>query len=199
MANKTLLQRQPITYILSSRVLLARRCVFIFLLSTIALLPGCKPDNVETGTALNYFDLKGYFEADTARLTKRNPLVTKTVTHNSVTETKQVHIDDWGAELNLFSQSDINKPAWRNDYDVDSSATGVIYRAKSFDLKTQIIVINKTGDKIKWLMIYNSSKNLLYQTNVKLSYYPDSLYTIEKYQKVRLLGANKYLIKGVIN
>ncbi|MES2808267.1 MAG: hypothetical protein V4619_06560 [Bacteroidota bacterium] len=171
----------------------------VFIILFIAtLLPACKPGNLQTETPSKYFDIKGYFEADTARLTKLNPLITKTATHNGVTETKKLHIDNWGAELNLFIQSDINKPAWRESYNVDSGATGLIYRAKTLDLKTQLIVINKQGDKIKWVMLYNSSKNYLYETNEKLSYFPDSLYIIQKYQKVRLLGANNYLIKGYL-
>jgi hypothetical protein len=178
---------------------LGRGLFFVFTIILITYLPSCKPENVETGAQTKFFDLKGFFRTDTALLRKLDPLVTKSVTHNGVTETKKVKIDDWGAELSLFSQSDINKPAWRESYNIESNGTSIIYRAKSFDLRTQLIVINKNGDKIKWMMIYNSTKNVLYQTNEKLSYFPDSLYIIEKYQKVRLLGANNYLIKGRIN
>ncbi len=199
MAYNTPLQPHCLSRPLSRGEFGASSFAIVFIILFIAtLLPSCKPGNLQTDTSSKYFDIKGYFEADTARLTKSNPLITKTVTHNGVTETKKLHIDNWGAELSLFIQSDINKPAWRESYNVDSSATGLIYRAKTLDLKTQLIVINKQGDKIKWVMLYNSSKNYLYETNEKLSYFPDSLYIIQKHQKVRLLGANNYLIKGYL-
>ncbi|WP_299499765.1 hypothetical protein [Mucilaginibacter sp.] len=133
------------------------------------------------------------------RLTKLNHLTNKTVTHNGITETKKVHISNWGLELSSFSESDINKPAWRDSYNIQTNGASIIYRAKTIDLKTQLIVINKQADKVKWILIYNRTENILYQTNEKLSYFPDSLYIIQKYQKVRLLGANTYTIKGTLN
>jgi hypothetical protein len=177
---------------------LGKGLIFLFAIVS-TLFPSCKPDNAGEGTAPNHFDLAGYFNADTARLTKRNLFITKTVTHNGVTETKKVHIKNWGLELNLFIQSDINKPAWQNSYNVDSSAVSIIYRAKDPDLKTQLIVINKSTGKIKWIMIYNRTRNHLYQSTENLSYFPDSLYIIKKYQEVRFLGANNYTIKGTLN
>jgi len=47
-------------------------------------------------------------------------------------------------------------------------------------------------------LIFNRTKNILYQTTEKLSYFPDSLYLIEKDQKVRLMAKNKYKVQGLI-
>lgn len=164
-----------------------------------ALLPSCKPDIENSNT--KFFDLKGFIHADSLRLTKLNHITRKMVAHNGVKETKDVHINNWGSELSLFSQSDINKPAWRDSYTIVKSDNIEIYRAKDPDLRTREIIIKKEGGKVKWIMIRNSTstKNWLYQTKEKLSYFPDSIYIIQKYQKVRLLGANTYLIKGSLN
>ena len=160
-------------------------------------LPSCKPDVSKNGT--KFFDLKGYFHADSLRLTKLNHLTFKTVTHNGVTETKKVQIANWGTELNLFIQSDINKAAWSNSYTITNDGNAIIYRAKEPQLRTREIIISKLGNKVKWILIYNTTKNILYQTTEKLSYFPDSVYIIQKYQKVRLLGANNYQVKGTLN
>lgn len=165
----------------------------------ISLLPACKPDTIQSGTVQKYFDIQGFFKADTARLNQLNRLTVKTVTHNGVTETKKVHINNWGLELNTFSTSDINKPAWRDSYNIQNTGNTLIYTAKYPELKTREIIINKNNNKVKWIMIFNYSKNMLYQTSEKLSYFPDSIYIIQKYQKVRLLGANRYTIKGTLN
>jgi hypothetical protein len=167
--------------------------------SAILLCTACKPDIKETGTALKYFDLKGYFTADAARLTKLNKQVLKTVIHNGVTESKQVKIDNWGRELDLFIGSDINKPAWKNSYTITADSSAILYKAKDPELTVQKILINLDNkNKVKWIMILNHTKNILYQTYEKLSYFPDSLYLIEKLQRVRLMGTNTYRIKGVI-
>ncbi|MGF7079978.1 hypothetical protein [Mucilaginibacter sp. UYCu711] len=173
--------------------------IIVFALLFISLLPSCQSDNTQTETDLNYFDIKGFFTADTARLRKLNHITHKTVKHNGITETKDVHITNWGLELSLFSQSDINKPAWRNSYIIEKGNNIEIYRAKYPDLKTREIIIKKEGGKVKWILISNATKNVLYQTKEKLSYFPDSIYIIQKYQKVRLLSANQYVVKGSLN
>ncbi len=185
----------------SGNVPLSRGGLLVYLLfvGLTSLLPSCKPDNIQTGADLKYFDIKGFFTADTARLRKLNHITHKMVYHNGNTETKDVHINNWGLELSLFIQSDINKPAWRDSYTVVKTDNIEIYRTKDPDLKTQEIMLKKEGGKVKWIMITNSTKNKLYQTKEKLSYFPDSIYIIQKYQKVRLLGANTYVIKGSLN
>lgn len=165
----------------------------------VLLLPACKPEIKEGEVKAKYFDLKAYFNAESSRLSRLNKPVRKTVTHNGVTETKEVKIDDWSRELSLFSESDINKPAWRDSYSVQTTPNIVIYMATDDDLKTREIIINKTGDKVKYIVIYNYTKNILYYTKEKLTYWPDSLYKIDKTQHVRLLGLNKYVITGTLN
>src|SRR4051812_32437623 len=95
-----------------------KRSFFVGAFLMLVCLQSCKQDGGETGRDLKYFDLKGFFRSDSIRITKANPLITKTVVHNKTTETKKVHIGDWGTELGLFTSSDINKPAWRASYNI---------------------------------------------------------------------------------
>jgi hypothetical protein len=164
-----------------------------------SFISACKPDIKETGDTLQYFDLTGYFKADSARLTRLNPLVLKTVKHNGVAESKKIHINNWGRELSLFSESDINKPAWQDSYTIQNTNNAIIYTANDPELKTREITINKDHGKIKWILILNHTKNILYETSEKLTYFPDSIYRMQKIQQVRLLGKNTYDIKGVLN
>jgi len=164
------------------------------LLATV--ISSCRPDVKENKANFKYFDIKGYFHADSLRLTGKHPLITKTVSHNGIAQTKKVYISNWGNEFAPFINSDINKPAWRESYTV-TRGTGVqIYSAKTPDLKTTKVIISKNGDKLNWMEIDNHTKNLLYEDYEKLVYYPDSLYSISKWQKVRFLGKNIYLVKG---
>src|SRR5690606_13797737 len=74
---------------------------------------GCNPAQKNQENALNYFDLKGYFEKETQRLSKSNPMVTKTVVVNGNAETKKTRIADWSKEFSIFSDADINRSAWK--------------------------------------------------------------------------------------
>lgn len=159
----------------------------------------CKPDVKETGASLKYFDLDGYFKNEAARLTKADLLVNKSVMHNGATETKKLHIDNWNTELSLFKASDINRPAWKHSYSVVADSDLVIYKALEPELTTREILIKMSSGKVKYMMIINNAHNMLYTTREKLSYFPDSLYLIQKAQTVRFMGVNKYDIKGLFN
>ncbi len=174
---------------------------FTFFITGFILLLGiaaCKRDSGASADTMKFFDIKGFFRADSLRLTKLNPLVDKTVTHNKVAETQKVHVANWGNELSLFTASDINKPAWKGSYSITTENDLLIYRAKDSLLKTQEVIIKKDGDRVKWILIYNHTKNILYETAEKLSYFPDSLYLIQKSQQVRLLGKDTYRISGTL-
>lgn len=179
----------------SKKLLIAVACGLYFIL----MLPACKPAIKQKSANLKYFDVKGFFNRDSARLAGLNPLVFKSVYHNGVTESKKVHINNWGTELSLFSGSDINRPAWVNSYNVVNEGNIIIYKAKSPELATQEILIKQNNGKVAYMLIYNHTKNLLYTNDEELSYFPDSLYQINKVQSVRLLGTNKYQIKGFFN
>lgn len=162
-------------------------------------LASCRPDVHESAGSNRYFDLKGFINADSARLNRVNPLVTKTVEHNNQgSQTKQITITNWGQELGAFSASDINKPAWRDGYSINKEGDSVIYLALMPELVTRRMVIQQSGKSIKKIHIENFTKNLLYQTTEHLVYYPDSLYVIDKLQEVKVIGSNRYVIKGLM-
>ena len=158
----------------------------------------CKPGIKNNGA----FDLKGFMTKDTARLKKLNRFVIKTVVHNGVSETKKVQIADWGKELGLFIDADINKPGWKNSYTVIDEDSLLIYRAKDDPQHPKLIVryliIKKGRQKVKSILIYTKAKNVLYQSTQRLTYFPDSLYEIITEQKVKLLQKNVYKIRGII-
>ncbi|BAU53166.1 hypothetical protein [Mucilaginibacter gotjawali] len=168
--------------------------VFIGGIALSALVPACRPGIKNNGG----FDLTGYLKKDAAMLNKLNRPVDKTVTHNGVTETKTVHIADWSSELGLFIDADINKPAFKNSYQVIDEDGLLVYKAKEKDLKVRELIIKRTGGGIRYVLIYNKVENPLYKTTQKLTYFPDSVYRIETVQHVKLLGTNTYFIQGIL-
>jgi hypothetical protein len=175
-------------------------CGFVILVS----IQSCKGDIHAGSDTKQFFDLKKYFAAESVRLTKAKPLIDKIAVHNSIKEAKKVIVPNWNAELSLFSESDINKPAWKASYTASTSEGITTYTATDPDLKTRSIVIKKQQDKVKLILIYNSTKTTLFGkalswTTEELSYVPDSMYRIQKRQFARILGENKYFVKGLFN
>ena len=171
--------------------------------SVLLLLSGSyacnKPEIKETGAELKYFDLKEYFKEEADRLNKQNPLVDKTVVHNGAAERIKMQVTSWIKELNLFSESDINKPAWKLSYEVKAAGDSTVYQAKYPELKTRRITIIKKDGQVAQIAIVNNTHNILYTTTENLVYVPRAYYLIEKTQKVRVMGGNNYKITGKFN
>lgn len=166
------------------------------LIVSVFFLPMCKPDIKKYKN--DYFELNSYFLQQGKKYADSDFYVLKTVSRNGEAETKRVKIADWPGELSVFSESDINKPAWKNSYKTTVSGDFTIYKAKEPDLKTREIILKKQKNRIEYIMIFNTVNNQLFQTREKLTYYPDSLYIIQRKQHVRFLGTNDFLITGKI-
>ncbi len=153
----------------------------------------------ETKSKYDFFDIKGFFEAEAKRLSQKRTLSNKIVTQNNQSEIKKGLPVDWNDELALFIASDLNKPAWINSYKRSEDDLRISYLAIDTNLRTRYIEIKKDQNgKAFFLKIKNISRNMLYESSEELTYIPDSSYTINKNQRVRFLGNNQYQIKGTI-
>lgn len=148
-------------------------------------------------TTNSYFDIRGFFEKEAIRLQKQGPLIEKKAVHSSQPETKKIKLTDWKTELELFRESDINKPAWRDSYRAIKNGTDIDYVAVDSSLRTRKISIrfSNSGNPTH-IFILNKTTNLLYSTHEELNYHPDSLYSIRKNQDIRVLGASTYSVEG---
>ncbi|UYZ62408.1 hypothetical protein [Hymenobacter weizhouensis] len=71
-----------------------------------------------------YFPMLRFLEQQAALLNRQRPAVQKQVSlFNGQQETTRLTPPDWTKELQIFQQADINKPALRGQYTVDSAAT----------------------------------------------------------------------------
>ncbi|MBW4891409.1 hypothetical protein KXQ82_16900 [Mucilaginibacter sp. HMF5004] len=176
-----------------------RPAVVIILL----MAASCKPEVKDDNGKLKYFDLKKYFNNEAARLTRQYQHINKTVSYNGQQETKNVTIKHWQQELNSFIESDVNKAAWKDSYIQKAEhAYAISYIALDTTLHTRRIEIffePRNNTKVEKIEISNFTSNMLYKTKEQLVYVPDSIYVIEKNQKVRLLGNNDYKITGKFN
>jgi hypothetical protein len=97
------------------------------LLSGLLGLAACGPEGSATvrpnpaNRKPAYFDLLGFLQTQTTRLDRRRPAVEKRVLlRDGQQETTRTQPTDWARELQIFQQADINKPALRGLYTIDS-------------------------------------------------------------------------------
>lgn len=172
---------------------------YTILICCIALFAGCRQSSTEPSGTNRYFNLKGFFESESSRMAKLQPSISKTVVKDGRKETRKLTIRNWMNELNLFIESDINKPAWRTGYKITNTTGSVIYTATDPALRTRKIQIKRDEEGLlRHIHIVNLTRNMLYESYEELSYIPDSAYLINKTQHIKMLGSNRYQVSGVI-
>jgi hypothetical protein len=170
---------------------------FLMLGAGFSCLLSCQPQSPTSETKAKYFDIKGYFEKEAQQLQQKNPAIQKQVEVDGEKEEKTLQIAEWHNELQLFIASDINKPAWKEAYHIDSLSDGVLYTAKDSTYKTQKMQIlwDQMQTPVRF-EIHNRNQNMLYTSEERLIYEPENGYEIQKNQDIRWISSKKYLIKG---
>lgn len=157
---------------------------------------GCNPAEKNQKNALTYFDIKGYFEKEALRLSRMNPLLSKTVAVNELGETKKIRITDWAKELSAFSDADINRSAWRGLFNKKSTGQEEVYISDDKKVPVKELMITKRNGQVYGIRILIKYSNILYNSADTLSYFPDSLYQVKKKQQIKLLDEKNYSITG---
>lgn len=161
----------------------------------LVFLAACQGKKDFTNTEKTYFDIEGYFKKEALRLQQQNPKVEKRVSQNDETEEKEIKVTNWETELDLFTKSDINKPAWKNSYKILKHENQIEYISTDTSLKTRKVQIGFSSEgTVKHISIVNKISNPLYTSTEQLNYFPDSIYSINKDQDVQVIGKNTYQI-----
>jgi hypothetical protein len=158
---------------------------------------GCSPnpsENEETLVDSPFYDLKAFFNDEIERLTKEQPNVLKRVAIQEKKEENQFDQLNYKQELQVFVDADINKVAWFDRYEIDStqenqSLKKLTYTAKSTKLKTRIIQITfddqQTVQEVKMVV---GTENQVAGSKKELTYITNQGYKIETVQ--RLIGSS---------
>lgn len=147
---------------------------------------------------LGYFDLKSFFQKEAFRLQNNNPFVEKTVKINADAETKKVQIADWAAEFAMFSNADLNRASWKGLFTIQKTSNTEIYTSSNGKVPVKKVTVNKRLNQVSSIQIIVANVNSLYSSTDTLSYYPDSLYLINKTQHIKLLPSKHYQVIGKI-
>ena len=150
---------------------------------------------------LTYFDIKDYFEKESARLSKTSTFITKTVSVNDSSEAKRTQINNWAKELEIFKDADINKNAWKGLFKISKLGDKQQYTTDNEKIPVKQLTIfyrkgNTQAPEVSGLQIIVKNSNLLYNSNDTLLYYPDSLYQVKKTQNILFLSSKRYQING---
>lgn len=173
------------------------------LLYLILYLSACNVPSVQESNRpqTTFFDLKGFFKAEASYLKEQGVKIQKTIEHNQTKETQTVLPKDWEKELLLFSESDINKPSWKDKYDLvstnrDNGLTLLHYKAIDENLSIQVLDVELKGETVHSILIVKKVSNQVYESQQHLTYFPRKSYHIKKSQDVTLFDKDDYTIEA---
>jgi hypothetical protein len=140
-----------------------------------------------------YFDIKSLFSKQIEELVKEKPIFKKEITINAEKEAKDLSEINWTKELDPFLQSDINKPAFMQSYDIEETDSTLRYSLKTDEKLpiSSILIMNKKEDnQLKSIEIISSDENLLYNWSKTLT----ASFENNKLQKYSVKGKQKILV-----
>ncbi len=133
----------------------------------------------------SYFDIKDLFVKQITDLSKNKPVFIKSAKLNGEQETQELTTINWKKELEPFVESDLNKPAFVQSYNIVETDSTLQYLLKTGEkLPISSILLKRKKNQISNIEIAVNDENMLYTWNKAL---------IAEFEKGQL---KKYSIKG---
>lgn len=189
-------------------------CVSLLLLLFMAVGCGQEQQPVSVGSnkparPLRYFDVNGFLGQEATRLNQQRPAVEKQVKlRNGVLETTRVPQVDWTKELQIFQQADINKPALRGIYTIDSLTTPegltkrVYRRQLGQEYPVEQLAVLTEGNQLRTLTATLAQDNPLVYSQKKLELQCQdghlTSYRVDGIQKLILFDSVRYSAAGKV-
>jgi hypothetical protein len=162
------------------------RSLWLFIIFTILI--ACTPEDTKKGARLSFFDLEGYVSQQVQLLQNDQPKAVKSVSLDAQIEEKVLSTLDYRKELELFAQADINKPAWRDKYTVDSvfNQAGVLesltYEATDDKIPTRRLHIDFDRGEVSRILVEESFSSAIADTRRELTFMPGLGYQVVSVQ-----------------
>jgi hypothetical protein len=161
-----------------------------------------------------YYDVAGFLEQTISELEKTPATLFKTITDRSVgTQTTRLDKPNWKTELEPFRDAELNRPAWRNAFDIDSVKESdgsqiITYRKRDgqkVPLNEAILTLNSERKLLRMVLVLEDNNMLFYTLKrLDLEVMPGShpalkQYSISGVQKMIASDSVNYKVRGVVS
>ena len=149
-----------------------------------------------------YYDLPSFIRSQAENLQNKSQWVRKHVTkdgHSHIIERGNI---DWQEELDAFLESDINRPAWRGEFKVDTISLERVYvityktENKQIPVKNVVITIDKDTGQCLQVTIDRKTKNFLYSSDQSMYFTTGEGYMMKGKLSVSYLFDSEYSIES---
>jgi hypothetical protein len=182
------------------KTLLIKGIIAVFFVNIV----GCDfSKNKQNQTSTKFFDLSDYFEKEIKNLEENKVSFDKEITREDISQTKHHVAVDWNTELALFIESDINKKAWEEYYEIDTLFTDAYDYVVNYTLLSQKDLIVKkvklsfeAGECVE-VKIYREEENPLFISKQELIYNRDIGFQIIGFQKIVGVFESNFFIDAI--
>lgn len=174
------------------------------------LLTSCGREEAQDDGPKLYYDLKGFIENQIIQLNDKKPEINKAARLGEKSEVAKTTLVDWKKELELFIQADLNKPSYRQSYEImQQDPTHYEYQLKTnADLPVRYLKI-ETDSVLKQPLyiealihtknkIYDSEKKIVMRLEKKDNLLQVDNYEVDGYQKLILMDKKTFSIRAKI-
>ncbi len=177
-----------------------KKNIFFFVLILSSLF-ACQSTEQKLASETNaFFDLENYFEKESAQW-RQHKGFKKSTQINGEKESQTFDTLDFTKEFAMFANADINRIAWLDQYQVDStlaedgSLSTITYQALKADLQTQKVTIAFTAAQPSFIAINRLMENALMNSSMLLEYHAGKSYRIQSNQKLRISEAREMIVE----
>lgn len=149
-----------------------------------------------------YYDLPAFIADQISNLQSKKQRVRKQVTkdgHSHIIERGNI---DWNEELDAFKESDINRPAWRGEFMVDTISLErvfvITYKTENEEIpvKNVVITVDKDTKQCLQISVDRRTENFLYSSDQSLYFTTGEGYMMKGKLSVTLLFDSEYSIES---
>lgn len=166
------------------------------------MLSSCSQDPAEVyfDNQRYYYDLPAFISKQIDNLQTKGQWVRKSVSkdgHSHIIERGNI---DWNEELDAFKEADINRPAWRGAFKVDSISLErvfvITYKTDNEEIpvKNVVVTVDKETKQCLQIAIDRMTENFLYKSNQSLYFTTGEGYMMKGKLSVTLLFDSEYSI-----
>jgi len=168
------------------------------------LLGSCSKDPTEVyfEDQRFYYDLPKCMNQQVNALNEMGKVVRKKLTKDGQTQIIERNSVNWSEELELFIESDINRPAWRGAFIADTvyleRMMVITYQTerKEIPVRNVVVTLDRASKQCLRLTIDRKTENFLYSSNQKLFFNPGEGYTIKGHLKVPWIFESEFIVES---
>jgi len=167
------------------------------------LLSACTPSETDIDTKSNeYIDISGFFKEEANRLNDLNASLEKSLNNGASNEIVLRTDVDWTEELNPFIDIDLNKPAYKNGYKIDTininSGYQIKYSSIDESLELKSVSIDFIKEQIQKIIVIHKKDNIYYLSKEELIYETGKSFHIKVRNELKTGKPIQFGITGTI-